>query len=462
MKFIPVILPALFILLSPRLPAQVLDWDAVRTQVLAMHPAAQQADLLPEQAASVLLRAKGGFDPRLFGDYSEKRFNGKQYFQFSETGVKWPVRAGLELKGSFNYARGNFLNPENSLPANGQAAFGVEWSLGQGLLYDDRRAALDDARVTAEFNRALRASSLNDLLFNAAKAYWSWFFAANTLEITQNALEQVRIRHVSLVESFIQGDKPAMDTLETFIQLQNRQLDLQFARMEARTSALELVNFLWTNPSAPLDTALLPTPPADNMLSSQLPDLNNFAAATHPDLLQYAAKRKALDIERKLKFEKKKPVLNVSYALLGNQWAFFPTAGLEGPSVVANDMKWGVNVYYPILNRKARGDYDLTKIKISQTDLLIQQKIREITTKTGQYVTEANTLLAQVNTFRQITENYRTLLDAEIEKFAQGESSVFLINTREQRWLDARIKYLKLVAEWKKAEAGAKWAAGQL
>jgi outer membrane protein TolC len=125
-------------------------------------------------------------------------------------------------------------------------------------------------------------------------------------------------------------------------------------------------------------------------------------------------------------------------------------------------MKWGVNIYYPLLNRKARGDYDLTKIKINQNDLLIQQKTREITTKTNQYITEANTLLTQVNTFRQITENYRTLLDAENEKFLQGESSVFLINTREQRWLDARLKYLKLIAEWKKAEAGAKWAAGQL
>ena len=462
MKLTPAILFFLLILISPRLPAQVLDWDAVRTQVLAMHPAARQADLLPQQAASILLRAKGGFDPRLFGDYAEKRFNGKQYFQFSETGIKWPVRAGMELKGSYNYARGNFLNPENSLPANGQAAFGIEWALGQGLLYDERRAALDDARVTAEFNKALRASSLNDLLFDAAKAYWSWFYAANALEITQNALNQVRIRHVSLVESFIQGDKPAIDTLETFIQLQNRQLELRFANMEVRNSALELVNFLWSSPSQPLDTALLPAPPRENVLSPRLPDLNGFQVASHPDLMQYAARRKALEIERKLKNEKRKPVLNASYAILGNQWSFFPTAGPEGPGVVANDMKWGVNIYYPLLNRKARGDYDLTKIKINQNDLLIQQKTREITTKTNQYITEANTLLTQVNTFRQITENYRTLLDAENEKFLQGESSVFLINTREQRWLDARLKYLKLIAEWKKAEAGAKWAAGQL
>ena len=52
--------------------------------------------------------------------------------------------------------------------------------------------------------------------------------------------------------------------------------------------------------------------------------------------------------------------------------------------------------------------------------------------------------------------------DREMEKFQQGESSVFLINTREQRWLDARIKYLKLLGEYHKTAAGLYWAAGRL
>jgi outer membrane protein TolC len=41
-----------------------------------------------------------------------------------------------------------------------------------------------------------------------------------------------------------------------------------------------------------------------------------------------------------------------------------------------------------------------------------------------------------------------------------GESTIFLINTREQRWLDAQIKYIKLVGEYQKTAAALTWAMG--
>jgi len=70
------------------------------------------------------------------------------------------------------------------------------------------------------------------------------------------------------------------------------------------------------------------------------------------------------------------------------------------------------------------------------------------------------TLRTQVTLLRNITANYRALLDGETEKFQLGESTVFLVNTREQRWLDAQIKYLKLLSEYRKSEAGLLWAMG--
>jgi outer membrane protein TolC len=62
--------------------------------------------------------------------------------------------------------------------------------------------------------------------------------------------------------------------------------------------------------------------------------------------------------------------------------------------------------------------------------------------------------------FRDFVGSYRSLLDGELERFRQGESSIFLINTREQRLLDTQVKYLKLLSEFKKAEAGLVWATG--
>jgi hypothetical protein len=43
-----------------------------------------------------------------------------------------------------------------------------------------------------------------------------------------------------------------------------------------------------------------------------------------------------------------------------------------------------------------------------------------------------------------MVDNYQALLNGEIMKSENGESSVFLINTRETELLDARIKLLKL------------------
>ena len=96
-----------------------LTWQEFRSQVLRQHPVARQADLLTEQARFQLLRAKGGFDPKLYGDLEGKNFNEKTYFQYSEAGVKWPTWFGLELKGNYNRATGAFLNPEAGLPDAG-------------------------------------------------------------------------------------------------------------------------------------------------------------------------------------------------------------------------------------------------------------------------------------------------------------------------------------------------------
>ncbi|MCS7035296.1 MAG: TolC family protein [Saprospiraceae bacterium] len=445
------------------------DWAGFRSVVLQQHPTARQADLLIQQARAELLRARGGFDPKVYGDWSGKHFNGKQYFQYSEVGIKAPTWLGIELKSNFNRAAGDFVNPEAALPQRGQFAAGLNWTLGQGLFIDDRRADLQIAQIGLDQRRAERAAMLNEILFEAAKVYWDWTFAQNALSIYQEALRQARIRYEGIVESFYQGDKPAIDTLEAFIQVQNRQLDVNFARVDLQNATIALTTFLWGPNGDPAGLSGIPAPPEVLMAATYQPptdavaqELLRQAQNQHPLLRAYDAKLRALEVERRLKLERRKPQLDLNYQLLGNGWQFFTTPGVEGPQVLANDIKWGIQFSYPILNRKARGDWQVTQIKIAQNNLELAQKRLEIENKTLQYLNELNTLANQVALYRDITNNYRTLLDGEYEKFRFGESSVFLINTREQRWLDAQIKYLKLMATYRKTEAGLLWSAGVL
>ncbi|NNC62573.1 MAG: transporter, partial [Eudoraea sp.] len=52
-----------------------------------------------------------------------------------------------------------------------------------------------------------------------------------------------------------------------------------------------------------------------------------------------------------------------------------------------------------------------------------------------------------------IVTNYRTLLQGEERKFNFGESSLFLINSRESKLIDARLKQNELQNKFFKAKA---------
>jgi outer membrane protein TolC len=58
---------------------------------------------------------------------------------------------------------------------------------------------------------------------------------------------------------------------------------------------------------------------------------------------------------------------------------------------------------------------------------------------------EITSLDKQNELIKRIVDDYKTLVSAEERKFFLGESSLFLINTREQKLIDAELKENKLL-----------------
>ena len=65
--------------------------------VKAHHPFMQRAGLLPLQAEANLMMARGGFDPKVFADVSQKYFAGDQYYIMINTGLCIPTWFGLNF-----------------------------------------------------------------------------------------------------------------------------------------------------------------------------------------------------------------------------------------------------------------------------------------------------------------------------------------------------------------------------
>ncbi|MEL6143043.1 MAG: TolC family protein [Bacteroidota bacterium] len=124
------------------------------------------------------------------------------------------------------------------------------------------------------------------------------------------------------------------------------------------------------------------------------------------------------------------------------------------------DNKWTLSFSTPIFMRSARGDLQLNAIKQQRTELDRNQKAGELELKLRQYQGQVTFLTDQLVISRQIVNDYQSLLEAEQIKFNLGESSVFLLNSRENKLLEARLKLVKQEADLAKAMAGRRWVTG--
>ena len=429
------------------------------------HPVAKQAQLIPEQAKAELLIARGGWDPNIYSSYDSKTYDGANYYSYFENKISVPVWYGIEVNAGYDFAYGNNINSESKLPADGLGYLGISVPLLKNMLMDKQRAALRQAQIFREASEQQRLILLNDLLLDALKAYYTWSYAYNEYQIYTEATTVAFIRFNATVQSNLFGDRAAIDTTEALTQLQNRQFQLNDARLLFLNSGLELSNFLWLENDQPrtFDTSIIPAPlnaefTQQEIQLTKMDELAYQLRQTHPVLLNYNFKLRQLDIERKLKIENLKPTLNAQYNLLSERFNFQSNSGI----VFTNNYKFGVNFAMPLTFMQGRGALRLTKIEIQNTKYAIDFKQQELINKLKTYFNELINLQQQTKLYQQIVAGFKTLFEGETTRFNNGESSLFLVNARENRYLDSQVKLRELQAKYYKTEAALKWAVGNI
>ena len=350
------------------------------------------------------------------------------------------------------------------MPNGGLWYGGVSVSLGQGLFIDQRRAELQKAKVFASSTIAEQRALMNELYFDAIKQYWKWVQAYNEYQVYEESVSLAVTRFTAVKNSYLLGDKPAIDTLEAKIQVQNRELARNEYRLAYQNATLELSNYLWFENNTPLEITDELRPPLfdeielNNTTSfDTLQTFVNAVPSAHPDMQVYQFKLSSLEIDRKLKAEKIKPKLNLNYNFLSE-----PVGDSFLNNVSNQNYKWGIEFSLPIFLREQRGNLQLAKYKIENTTFGQRQKQLEIENKVLSYFNEHVALREQVEIYRDAVNNYSSLLEGERIKFNIGESSLFLVNSRESSLIEARLKAIALVSKYNISSAGINYASGRL
>jgi outer membrane protein TolC len=168
-------------------------------------------------------------------------------------------------------------------------------------------------------------------------------------------------------------------------------------------------------------------------------------------------------LERKWALEQFKPNLNLQFNALATGRSFNQEFDVRSDNfLLENNYKLGLTARIPILYRKERGKLQLIDNKMKEWEYKTMDKTQYWITKAKQYFSAFEVLDAQVRNLQNQTNQLNALLDAEKIKFAAGESSVFLLNTREQKNLEIAMKFIKIKGDWLKSYYTLLWTSGQL
>ena len=445
MKWFHVLLSILCVCPLQAIDSLVLQYNDFMGQVVEHHPISVQVSLIDRESDAYEMKARGEFDPKIEVNYDHKSYDDKNYYSRLNGVLKVPVWFGPEFKMGYENTEGVFLNPSENLPPNGLINPGISLPIGRGLMFDQRRKIMEESRIIRQENEIKQIQLLNQVLYEASISYLDWQIGFERLAVQEEAIRTAETLYNNTVAAFQNGDRPAIDTLEALIALKTRQQDMVAFRQEYEKSRFKLNNFLWLDGQIPLelDSMVYPEPSDIQLLLRPITEISvqlDEILMNHPALRKYDLIEKQLILDKRIGNERLKPQLDLRFNPLVQP---FPDASTLGYN--PGDYKVGFDFSYPLFTRKERANMKLIDIDRQQNSYDASQAEVKLKNLLNTYNMQEGTINDQLNLISENIVNSRRLLQAEYDKFDMGESSIFLINSRESKLFELMIYRLNIL-----------------
>ena len=193
--------------------------------------------------------------------------------------------------------------------------------------------------------------------------------------------------------------------------------------------------------------------------SAAVPALLARVMALHPDVRKAEGKVAQAAADRALARQAMIPLASAElYALRGNGSG----TGFDFGNAIARDAnyKGAISVASPLLFFKERGKFRSTDAKFERAGLEALEMRRDVVLLVRTAINDLAQYDAQLTLQRDAVRLFRILSAGERAKFDAGESTLFLVNTRERQVLDEELKFVALQAKYLSARAALAVAAG--
>lgn len=438
--------------------------------VLTQFPTVQmsQEDVSIARAQKTI--AEGAFDAVFQTSWTES--HGDYDYKYLQSRILKPTSIlGLDLYAGFRKSTGVIPIYDGQLETltDGEWSVGAKLPLLRGLWTDSRRTQLAKSRLQIEKQiYQLRATELAQVK-KALMTYWDWKLARERYRIQKELLEVATQRDVWLEKRARAGDVARFernDNLRSILQrksfvLQNQQhLKTANAELQMYVSDPGLSSRI-SHTEFPSERSLdWSLPPRLEALSKPAESLLTVALAQRPELNALMNQKEQLQADRDLARNEFLPRLDID-AQYSKDRGIGPSN--IGPSNLDdNNVKVSVNLEIPLQYRRVRGLREQATSALERLNyekqLLERQWLAEITALQNnlQVSIERRTLAGQELTLA------KELNVGEMSRFRHGESTILMVNLREQTTAEAELRLAEMTIEVIKNHASLLLALGEI
>ena len=338
------------------------------------------------------------------------------------------------------------------------------------------------AKIDRKISLLLFEQQLLETVYGVSRLYFDLVSLGENVAVKEQSLAAAQKLYDDDQSQVEEGTLAPIELTRAQALLSSSRLDLIQAQGEYRQQEVILKEQLlrkYGDPSAyfsaiiATDRIVVP----DDVPALDVPALTNEALANRPDLAQASLQINADEIAVKASRNGVKPMLNayanvqtrgssiVPYQTLGSQGTGMPTpptALTQGGLRLSTIYQGGVQLTLPLRNRIAQADSVRDQIQLRQAEgrtVKLENDIRQQIENSAVALETAHQAYAAAVE----SSNYQQqLLQAEIDKFAVGESTNYLIVQDEAYLAQARSTEVAARSDWVKARLALDRSLGNL
>ncbi len=425
-----------------------------------------------------LLVAEGGFDAVIRAGFENQQAGPLDNNRFNVV-VDQPLAfQGLSFFGGYRLGDGRFTSTDASSLLTtelGEYRGGMRLPLWRDRAIDSRRAGLWRSRIGLRLADLSVDQQFIFVVQAATRRYWDWVAAGQRLRLAETILNVALTRDQQLREAVRLGQLPQIEVTDNERAILTRRAQVVEARRGVEQASYELSLFYRDPNGDPVILAEDRLPPAFPELADlpgqRVTDDLDIALKRRPEVLRLGAQRDQTRIDADLARNQTAP--NVDLVFGFNQFV----GGGNTPRGNSNEFRGSLVFELPFQRRRgavvgvaldgslhggaavtraarrALGQLKSAEARLAQID----QRERFARDQVMVEVRDAASAVRRANertrVLREEVNVARNLEELERSRFDLGDSTLFLVNLREQATFDTAVREVSAAADYFRAYA---------